>query len=293
MKYDNWEPDNIRYQLNQYGSNLSLWGAGGIIDKVYYPANNDEMLCVVNNCEDYYIIGKGSNLLISDKGYKGVVISTTLLNNLEGECTLYCGAGVSMARLLNATVDRQLSGLEELSGIPCSIGGAVVGNAGAFGREISELIQFVDVCYGKEIERIDAKDIQFGYRDSSLRKSIIVAIGLQLVESSKDLIENKIKEYRLRRSKSQPKERSLGSVFKAYKGKPAALYIEELNIKGYTIGDAMISPVHCNFIVNKGKATTNDYIELVKFIQDRVYNEFDIVLDTEIAYLGAINEDLR
>lgn len=293
MIYDNLELNGIKSLSNVDGRRFSLWGSGGGLSKVYYPQNDEELTILLSCLEDYYIVGRGSNLLISDEGYNGNVISTNLLQDMIPGETIHCGAGVTMAKLTKFSRERGLSGLEELSGIPTSIGGAVIGNAGAYGREISELIDYVELYIQGKLIRLNYQDIQFTYRDSSLRGYVIAAVGLKLAESDRDAVERQINSCREKRYQSQPQEQSLGSVFKANGNTPAAIYIQELDIKGYSIGDAMVSPKHCNFIVNKGKATTKDYINLAVWIQDRVYERFGALLETEVQYLGAIDEDFR
>ncbi|MGI6701732.1 MAG: UDP-N-acetylmuramate dehydrogenase [Christensenellales bacterium] len=283
---------------NMPGWKLSFFGSGGNIRLIIMPVSPIQTAWAVDKLKGapHYIIGSGTNTLISDSGVDEPVISTSRLINVSRKKNIiYAGAGVRLSVLANYAKKAELSGLEKLSGIPGSLGGALKMNAGAYGRDIGSLINCADILIDGRIERIAASEMGFSYRRSKLLDKGGIALGAE-IELSPDSYDNIVREesrVKTLRINSQPKERSLGSVFKAHSGIPAAKYIEELKLKGLRAGGAEISKMHCNFIVNISDATTADFITLARLIQDRVYEKFNILLETEIAYIGEPNEDFR
>jgi len=292
------ENSSLTMLRNVSGKKLSFLGTGGNLNAVIYPKSLIQAAWVIDRLkgQDYYIIGYCSNTLISDDGTEKPVINTTKLENISvDKTTVYAEAGVSLKALSNMAKNMGLSGLEKLSGVPGSLGGAVYMNAGAYGRDIGSLVNFADILIDGKIERIVGKELGFSYRKSLIQDNggIVLAASLNLVRSNYDDIIREEERVKTLRINSQPKERSLGSVFKANNGIPAAKYIEELKLKGHYVGGARISTVHCNFIVNSGNATTRDYITLARLIQDQVYLKFGVLLESELTYIGEADEDFR
>jgi len=257
----------------------------------------------------FFILGGGSNVLFSDKGFNGLVIK---LQNTQYEIrntNVIAGAGVPLQKLVLEAVKKGLSGLENLAGIPGTLGGAIWGNAGAFEREIGDLVEEVkvlDVGGSKlEVKKLKKEDCKFGYRNSIFKRRknwIILEATLKLKKGNKKEIEEKIKEFLKLRKEKQPLELPCaGSVFKnvsiekvpkkireKFKEKikngflPAGVLIEAARLKGYQIGGAKISEKHANFIVNTGEAKARDVLKLIELIKKRVKKKFKIELKEEI-----------
>lgn len=237
----------------------------------------------------YYVVGGGSNILFHDDGYQGVVINTLALKNIKIEGRrVTVGAGVSLPELSLLLKKVGLSGMEELSDIPGTIGGAIAGNAGAFGREISEL--FVE---GKVLDfkgnfiAIGREDLCFSYRKSSLRKlGILIEAKFELIPSTSDRVAERMKEIKkLRRERQPVGELTLGSVFKNPQGTSAGFLLEKAGLKGFTIGGAKFSEKHANFIVNFNNARSQDVKDLIIEAKRRVLEYFGINLECEIILL--------
>jgi len=261
----------------------------------------------------FFILGVGSNVLFSDKGFNGLVIK---LQNTQYEIRntkVVAEAGVPLQKLVLETAKKGLSGLENLAGIPGTLGGAIWGNAGAFGREIGDLVEEVkilQIANGKlQIVNFKKEDCKFGYRESIFKRKenwIILEAILRLKKGRKKEIEEKIKEILRLRKEKQPLEfPSAGSVFKnvpiekvpkeireKFKEKikngflPAGVLIEAVGLKGFQIGGAKISEKHANFIVNVGGAKASDVKELIKKIKKEVKKKFKIQLEEEIKLVG-------
>ncbi|MGC9049074.1 MAG: UDP-N-acetylmuramate dehydrogenase [Patescibacteria group bacterium] len=258
---------------------------------------------------NYFILGGGSNILISDAGFNGLVIKIQDSRFKIQDSKIVVGAGLDLARLVQIATENSLTGLEWAAGIPGTVGGAIRGNAGAMGQSMSEIIKQVDVLVDNEkIEQWDNKQCQFGYRDSVFKQNpnlIILSAEIQLEKGDKQEIQKKIEKY-LEKRKSQPIEPSAGCVFKnievdklsdypklcqkypeikgAVKNEKlsAGWLIEQCDLKGKQIGQAKISEKHANFIVNLGGAKAEDVLILISLIKQRVRNKFGIQLQEEI-----------
>ena len=234
-----------------------------------------------------FILGAGSNLLIADEGFRGMVVKTSGLCAFEirGEAVL-AQAGVYLPSLLKELEKANLSGLEFSAGVPASLGGAVVMNLGAFGAEIGRLISGVKVMNKKgELKTLFQPDLKFGYRRSSLTESelIVLEVILKLSKEDPGRVEGKIKKYLAERKASQPLDKlSCGSIFKNPEGNFAGKLIEETGLKGFKIGDAQVSEKHANFIINLGNASSRDVLALIEKIQETVEQKFRIKLEPEI-----------
>ena len=249
-------------------------------------------LCKEENVE-YFILGNGSNLLVSDKGVDYVVIclkgdfkNISLLDNN----TLYCGAGASLASLCREAEKNGLSGLEFAWGIPGTVGGAAYMNAGAYGGEMKDVVYSVHhIDKDGNLGTIKSSDLDFSYRHSVYKENgyIIIGITVKLKLDNKNEIRNRMDDFMDRRKSKQPLEYpSAGSVFKRPEGNYAGTLIEQCGLKGKTIGGAQVSEKHAGFIINIGGATCNDVQQLIEHIQSTVKDKTGYILEREIIFLN-------
>lgn len=277
----------VKYGVPAFGS----FGSGGEIAKVVSPKDGYALSKAVKILNGYekVVLGGATNVLFPDGGYDGIAISTDGVKDVSRKGgRVYCGAGVRLPDLVNRCAKYGLSGLEQLSGIPGSAGGAVAMNAGAFGREMAELITRVDaVTADGEVVALSPQALEAGYRRTCIAENGLTILGaeLALTPSSEREIRTCISEYRERREKSQPKGRSLGSVFKRVDGISAGYYIDRAGLKGEKKGGAEISDKHANFIINGGGATGADFLYLAELAKKRVYEIFGISLEYEVVFL--------
>lgn len=257
----------------------------------------------------FFILGRGSNLLVADKGYDGLVIKMRNEKIRIKGSTIFVEAGMGLNELISCSFKKGLTGMEWASGIPGTLGGAICGNAGAFGFSISDSIKKVRVLdvSGVEMKTREFKnsDCGFDYRNSIFKKNqklLILSAELKLEKGIKKEIGKIIKNNFKKRKKNQPNESSAGSVFKNQKSKiknkkifkenseksaiPTAVLIEKCGLKGKKIGDAQVSKVHANFIVNLGKAKSSDVKKLIDLIKEKIKNKLKIKLEEEIKYIG-------
>ena len=245
----------------------------------------------------FFVLGGGSNILVSDKGFNGLVIKLQITNyklqtNSKKQIPkIYAEAGTPLALVVSEATKKNLTGLEWAAGIPGTVGGAIYGNAGAFGSSMANVIKKVEVLDVKDLKfkNYDLKDCEFGYRDSIFKKNknlIILSATLQLKEGKKEEIEKKIQENLKSRKEKQPLNfPSAGSIFKNPKGFSAGELIERCNLKGKRVGNVKISEKHANFIVNLGRGKAKDVMKLIKIIKNRVKKKFGVTLEEEIELL--------
>lgn len=272
-------------------STLTTYKTGGIAKLVVYPNNINnlkQLLKLIHKYNiKYFILGKGSNTLFSDKEFNGAIIKLDKLNNFEiKETEIYVESGMILSKLVQASVKNELTGLEFAIGIPGTIGGAIYMNAGAYGNNMSNIVKSVIVLNEKlQIEEIPLEKLKFDYRYSIFQANknlICVAVNIKLEHGNHDEISSKIKENLLKRKNSQPLEYpSAGSVFRNPEGNYAGKIIEELGLKGKNIGGAEISTKHANFIINKNNASSSDILNLIKLVQKEVKDEYKIDLKLE------------
>lgn len=235
-----------------------------------------------------FILGAGSNILVSDKGVKGLVLrlnSVYFKRIFPQGAYINAGSGLILKDLIQAAAGLNMGGLEFLAGIPGTIGGAVAGNAGAWGRNIGELVEEVKIMdYRGRVKILGKKDIRFQYRSSSLTNCIILEACMKLKESSKEKIKENIRNYLSRRIDTQDiSAPSAGCIFKNLSGRPAAGRLIDLcKLKGTRQADALVSLRHANFILNLKKATSNDVLSLMDVIRRRVKDRFNLNLEPEI-----------
>lgn len=239
---------------------------------------------------DYYIIGNGSNLLVRDTGYDGVMIKIGAglgelsVDKEKGE--IYCGAGAYLSKVANAACENALTGMEFAAGIPGMIGGAVAMNAGAYGGEFKDIVDKVWLIdeVGNEI-CMNQQAMNFGYRSSIVQKGglIVTGVSLKLKSGDQKKISEKMTELLNARREKQPLEYpSAGSTFKRPEGYFAGKLIMEADLRGFRVGGASISEKHCGFVINKGNASANDIIELIDKVTDIVYKKFGVRLEPEV-----------
>ena len=240
----------------------------------------------------YFILGNGSNLLVSDDGYDGVILQvgdkfgriSTEGNHMEAQ------AGALLSAVARCALEHGLTGLEFASGIPGTIGGGVVMNAGAYGGEMKQVVTQVRVLgSGGEILTLDREAMEFGYRSSVIknRRFTVLTVTLELACGDKKEIQARVEELARRRREKQPLEYpSAGSTFKRPEGYFAGKLIMEAGLKGYSVGGARVSEKHCGFLVNTGDASAADVAALIREVQERVKDKTGVSLEREVVYLG-------
>ena len=282
-------------KLNEPMSKHTTFGIGGIADCFVQPETVSQLQQVVKILKKYnspiFILGGGANLLVRDKGIRGVVISTVGLKNIECKGNkISVNSGVSIAKVAHFAAKNGLSGMEELSGIPGSIGGGVFMNAGAYGGEMSHIVENVTTCdFDGNLKEYSNFEIDYNYRHSVFMDNgdIIVNVTLTLKNGNINEIKQKINEYNSRRREKQPLDkRSAGSTFKRPKGHFVGKMIEELGLKGFSVGDAKVSTKHDGFLINDGNASCEDMLELIGEIQRRVKETYKVDLYTEVQVIG-------
>ena len=241
---------------------------------------------------DVFILGGGTNILVSDDGLRGLVVHNHIRGfETLGEGLFRVGARESLAPLAKRLTRQGWQGLEWAVGIPGSIGGATVGNAGAFGQAMANVVQAITALFPDgSLRRIAVSELDFTYRSSRIKllqpRPVVVSVELQLQPSSKLYLGELVKEYQAKRRLTQPQEPSAGSVFKNPPSYAAGWLIEQVGLKGKRVGEAQISPTHANFIINLGHAKAIEVIELISLARDRVQQTFGIRLELEIELMG-------
>lgn len=285
--------ENIK--LNEEMKKHTTFKVGGPADILVYPSTYEMIkkvieVCKANNVE-YFLMGNGSNLIVKDGGVRGVVIKVDRLNKItvsEDSVTAQCGAILSL--VARAALENGLTGLEFAAGIPGYIGGAVAMNAGAYGGEMSHVIEKVLVIDNKNnIVELTKEQLELGYRTSAILKYgyIVLETTMTLATGNKDEIKAKMNELALQRRTKQPLEYpSAGSTFKRPPGYFAGKLIQDAGLKGATVGGAQVSEKHSGFIINIGEATATDILNLIKHVQDEVYKQFGVELHTEVRVIG-------
>lgn len=268
------------------------FGIGGNARFYATPRTVEELFNLIDfsnkNNLKFKIIGNGTNLLFSDNGFNGLVVSLRKMTSavvVDG-CNILASAGASLDSLINLAKENFLSGLEFATGIPGSLGGAIVMNAGAGGSELASILKTATILEYGEIKTINAKDLKFGYRSSYFlnnSNAIILFAELNLKKvANKNEIEEKMLYNKSRRFKTQPTQRSAGCVFKKCGDSPAGQLIDQAGLKNKSCGGARVSDIHANFIVNDGDATAEDVKQLIHEIQLSVWNKYNKRLELEI-----------
>lgn len=271
----------------------TAFGVGGSADYYLEPESLYALCEALSLCKRYKVpyklIGNGTNVLVSDKGYRGLIINVKKINSIfVNKNSVRVMAGATLFSLIKIASEKGLSGLEWASGIPATVGGAVVMNAGAFGHSISERVSVVETLFDGKIRKYDNSECKFAYRTSKFlgKKEIVVSATFILDSADKNEIKERINAYRELRVAVQPNGRSCGSVFKNPKGYTAGKLIESAGLKGSTIGGAKVSNKHANFILAEGKTCARDIAELIDYVKRRVYTKYNVLLKEEIEYVG-------
>jgi UDP-N-acetylmuramate dehydrogenase len=281
----------------------TTFGVGGIASLFIYPCDINDLKIILKysykNQIKLFFMGSGSNLLISDNGFDGIVICLRKsFKNFEFDNSFEAkiGTGVMLGQIVRTLIKKSVQGLESLIGVPGTLGGALIMNAGAYGSEISNyLVSIKSISLNGEEKTYSKQDLKFSYRYSSIPRDEIV-VEAKFKFDTGDFKEIKIKKEKASQSRrtNQPLQyRSAGSIFKNPDSEKAAGYlIDKANLKGMKIGDAQISKKHANFIINHGNASSDNIIELIKIIKREVLKEFNIDLELEVELMGFNSPEL-
>ncbi len=287
--------DEYEYRLNAPASELTSFKIGGSVKVTVYPKTKGALCALLRYLKDsgevYSVLGNGSNVLVSDDGYDGVLVVTTLMSEIEIDgCTLKADAGRGITSAASQAQRAGLAGLEFAYGIPGTVGGAVAMNAGAYGGEIADVIVSVE-CYDAESDSVltlTKEELCLGYRESVIRHRPLTVLSAEfsLERGDCETILEKMTDFMSRRREKQPLEYpSAGSVFKRYPGYFTAKLIDEAGLKGYRIGGAEISSKHAGFIVNKGGASAADVKALVELVTNELEKAHGIKIERELIYM--------
>ncbi|SDZ21338.1 UDP-N-acetylmuramate dehydrogenase [Proteiniborus ethanoligenes] len=269
---------------------------GGPVDVLVLPGSIEELASSIKLCKseglDYFVMGNGSNIIVRDKGIRGIVIKISeSLNNIIIEGTkLIAEAGALLSVVSKSALRSSLTGLEFASGIPGSLGGAIAMNAGAYGGEMKDVVTKVKcVDENGNFVEYENSDMEFGYRQSRIQneKLIVVQVEMKLKEGNYEDIRAYTNELTEKRTSKQPLHLpSAGSTFRRPEGYFAGKLIEDAGLKGLILGGAQVSDKHCGFIVNIGNATADDVINLIRVVQKTVSDKYGVKLETEVKIIG-------
>lgn len=269
---------------------------GGLADCFVQLENTEQLIKVRKYLSQvgvpFFVLGNGSNLLVSDEGFRGVILQIGPKMNrvtVEGS-VIVAQAGASMAQIARTAMEHELTGMEFASGIPGTIGGGVVMNAGAYGGELSRIVTQVNVVNSEgEIMELDNETMEFGYRTSTIRNNpfTVTEVILRLEKGDRQQIRERMEELAAKRREKQPLEYpSAGSTFKRPAEHYAGQLIMEAGLRGFQCGGAKVSDKHCGFVINTGNATAEDVRKLIREVQVRVKDQFNVDLETEVLFLG-------
>lgn len=287
----------VKYDVDLSG--FTTFGIGGRAKAVAFLSSEKELVDTLSflksKGEEYVVLGHGSNILVSDKGYDGTVLTTRLMRKYTvSDEYIVAECGLGLPALSKIALDNSLSGAEFLIGIPGSVGGGVTMNAGAFSRSLSDIVDTVRIFDGDAVREYDGAELGFGYRKSKVSElGVVSSVRFKLLSSNPLDVEDKMREFVQKREKTQPKGRSAGCVFKRADGVSAGFLADKAGLKGLRVGYAEVSPQHAGFIINRGGAKATDVVKLMLAVQDGVYHSFGIKLESEIGFLGEFNEDIR
>lgn len=288
--------DDSQICKNEPMKNHTTFRIGGCADVMIFPKSEKEIIQIIELAKiaeiEYTVIGNGSNMLVTDKGIRGIVIK--IADNLsEAEIQdniVYAQSGIRLTALSRKILEAELSGFEFASGIPGTVGGGVFMNAGAYDSEMKNIVTKVRVIdRDGEIKEIAREDMEFGYRNSIFMKKdyIILAVWFELKPEKRETIKLKIDDFTEKRTTKQPiSEFSAGSTFKRPQGHYAGKLIEESGLRGYSTGDAKVSEKHCGFVINKGNSTCKEMIDFIEEVKTKVYENTGIKLEEEIKIIG-------
>ena len=287
---------NEKIRINEPMNRHTTFRIGGPADYFLLPSSSEEVKGILEICKEeslqYFILGNGSNLLVSDEGYRGVIIQ--LYRNYGGltvEGTeIRAGAGVLLSQIAAAARNESLTGFEFAGGIPGTLGGAVVMNAGAYGGELKDVLKEVVVMDREgNIFTVPVEKLAMGYRTSLVKTAgyLVLEVVISLKKGSQEEIRDTMKDLADRRISKQPLEYpSAGSTFKRPEGYFAGKLIMDAGLRGYQVGGAQVSEKHCGFVINKGNATAADVLTLIENVREKVQEQFGVTLEPEVKFLG-------
>lgn len=285
-----------KVKINEPMNRHTTFRIGGPADYFLLPSSPEEVNGIIEICREeavpYFILGNGSNLLVSDEGYRGVILQ--LYRNYGDICVegseIRANAGALLSQIASAARNASLTGFEFAGGIPGTLGGAVVMNAGAYGGEMKDVLKEVTVMTGDgEIITLPAEKLEMGYRTSIVKTKgyLVLSAVLALEKGDQEAIKARMKELTEQRVSKQPLEfPSAGSTFKRPEGYFAGKLIMDAGLRGYQTGGAQVAEKHCGFVINKDNATAADVCRLMKDVQDKVKEQFGVTLEPEVKFLG-------
>ena len=288
--------DKERVLLDEPMKKRTTFRVGGNADYFVVPKTTEEVKGVVRLCKEenlpYYILGNGSNLLVGDKGYRGVIIQIYKeMNEITvDDDRIRAQAGALLSKVGSVALEAGLTGFEFAAGIPGAVGGAVVMNAGAYGGEMKDVLASATVLtQDGEVLKLSNDELELGYRTSVVAKNnyVVLEAEYQLQAGDKAAIRARMDELKVQRVTKQPLEyASAGSTFKRPEGYFAGKLIQDAGLRGFQVGGAQVSEKHCGFVINKGDATAADIVELMKQVSEKVFQEFGVTLEPEVKRLG-------
>ena len=287
---------NDRVLVDEPMKRHTTFRIGGPADFFLLPSTVDEVRGILEICREeelpYFILGNGSNLLVSDKGYRGVIIQLYRnFSNISVEGNEICASsGALLSQIAAAARNASLTGFEFAGGIPGTLGGAVFMNAGAYGGELKDVLKEAVVMTEQgEILTLPVEKLDMGYRTSRIKKAgyLVLEARLVLEQGDMDKIRDITKDLTEKRVSKQPLEYpSAGSTFKRPEGYFAGKLIMDAGLRGYQVGDAQVSEKHCGFVINKGNATAADVLTLIENVREKVQEPFGVTLEPEVKFLG-------
>lgn len=287
---------NCKIKYDEELKNHTTFGIGGRCIAVIEPNCIENIIQIINICRQnnlkFFIIGNGSNLLVSDGGYNGIIIKLKKeFSKIDvNENKIIAQSGAKLSEIFKVAFENSLTGFEFASGIPGTIGGAIYMNAGAYGSEMKDVIETVEVLDLDTLQtlNLNLEDLKFGYRKSIIQEKnfIVTKVVIKLNYGDKEEIKTIFDDLNSKRTSKQPLEyRSAGNTFKRPEGYFAAKLIEDAGLKGFSVNDAQISTKHAGFVINKKNATCEDVLNLVNHVKKIVFEKFNVKLEMEIKIL--------
>lgn len=281
--------------FNEPMKNHTSFKIGGNAEVLILPETVEEIKKLVKyfneNNLNYFVMGNGTNLLVSDNGFKGAIIKLSKNFSdikVEGD-KIFAQGGAFLSKIANTALKHALTGFEFASGIPGSLGGGICMNAGAYGGELKDILKTITVLDKGEIKALSVDEAELEYRNSRIlkEKMLVLEAEIQLKKGNAEEISSVMKELKAKRNDKQPVDMpSAGSTFKRPEGYFAGKLIQDAGLRGFTVGGAQISEKHCGFVVNRGNATCGDVLELCEKVKEIVYDKFGVTLEREIQVLG-------
>lgn len=291
MNTDLFSLNTLKSEKNFSFAKNTTYKCGGIAEIAYFPESVKQTVATYDylskSGKDFIILGKGSNVLASDRNFKGAVLATRNLSGINriSQNSIFCYAGTTVSQLLKYCIEYGISGLEYLAGIPATIGGLVLMNGGAGGFYIADNVVNV-MLYNGSIRSFTNKKCNFGYKYSIMRdiNAIILGVELRIFNKDSQTVQKNVSLY-LNKRRNQPRGASCGCVFKNCGNLSAGKIIEDVGLKGLAYGNAYVSKEHANFIINGGKSALDVY-RLIKSVKEEVFSQTGIKLEEEVVYIG-------